>query len=154
VILVTLDDAADAYASTHLRLAAGLAFLRQTDLNALPLGKNPVPGFAMEDLFVGVDQYDTRKPEAQVWESHRVYGDIQVVANGCEKVGWVALAHAPKVKTEYQPDVMFYEVPAKADYFELAPGRAAVFFPHDIHAPCLMIDSPKPVRKIVVKFRI
>lgn len=160
VILLPLDASIDAYAACHPRLAAGLRFVRETDLLALPLGKNPVPGFALEDLFVGVDQYDTRLPAAQVWESHRVYGDIQVVAQGAERVGWVPTAAKPPVKTEYLPerDVMFYEVPEKsglrADYFELAPGRAAVFFPHDIHAPCLMIGQPQPVRKIVVKFRL
>ena len=79
-----------------------------------------------------------------------------MVAQGAENVGWVPTAAKPAVKTDYLPerDVMFYEVPTKADYFELAPGRAAVFFPHDIHAPCLMIGEPKPVRKIVVKFRL
>jgi len=156
VILLPLDASIDAYAACHPRLAAGLRFVRETDLLALPLGKNPVPGFALEDLFVGVDQYDTRLPAAQVWESHRVYGDIQVVAQGAERVGWVPTAAHPPVKTDYLPerDVMFYEVPAKADYFELAPGRAAVFFPHDIHAPCLAIGEPRPVRKIVVKFRL
>lgn len=160
MILLPLDSSVDAYLNTHPRLAAGLRFLREADLPALPLGKNPVPGFALEDLFVGVDQYDTRRPEAQVWESHRIYGDIQVVAAGAERVGWVPTAAQPPIKTDYLPerDVMFYDVPEKsgirADYFELAPGRAAVFFPHDIHAPCLMLGEPKPVRKIVVKFRL
>ncbi len=158
MILTTLDEAADAYATTHPRLAAGLAFLRRADLHALPKGKNPVPGFDLEDLAVIVDAYDTRRPEAQIWESHRAYGDIQVVVEGAERVGWIALHSAPAVTTPYAPDAALYAVPEQEGrtpcYFTLEPGLAAVFFPHDVHAPCLMIGAPKPVRKIVVKFRL
>ncbi len=160
MILLTLDGAAETYWPTHPLLAAGLRYLREADLMALPVGKHPIPFFDTKDLFVIADAYDTRSAQTQVWESHRVYGDIQVVLTGEERHGWLPRSNAPPVKTPHDTarDVAFYEVSptleAGAEFIRLEPGRAVVFFPEDIHSPGLMIGSPKPIRKIVVKFRV
>jgi len=36
----------------------------------------------------------------------------------------------------------------------LEAGMFAIFFPQDIHRPCMQIDGPEKVKKVVIKVKL
>ncbi|MBI9021218.1 MAG: YhcH/YjgK/YiaL family protein [Verrucomicrobia bacterium] len=109
-----------------------------------------------DDLFAGVNCYNTKSRDIAKLETHQTYVDIQLLLSGSE-----GLEVFPKagltVEEPYdsQRDVEFYQVPEKAQAkIILEPGYFIVFFPEDAHMPCLTTDdSPQPVKKVVLKLR-
>lgn len=109
-----------------------------------------------DDLFAGIDCYETKARADAKLETHQRYIDIQVLLSGTE-----CLEIFPKagltVSEPYDAtrDAEFYEVPEAAPVrVTLEPGQFMVFFPEDAHMPCLNAgDSSKPVQKVVIKLR-
>jgi len=109
-----------------------------------------------DDLFAGVDCYNTKSRDIAKLETHQKYVDIQLLLSGSE-----CLEIFPKagltVSEPYdsQKDAEFYQVPEKNQTkITLEPGQFIVFFPEDAHMPCLRTgDSPQPVKKVVIKLR-
>jgi biofilm protein TabA len=109
-----------------------------------------------EDLFAGIDCYNTKARDIAKLETHQAYVDIQVLLSGSE-----CLEVFPQkdliVSEPYdeERDAEFYQVPREAPVkITLTPGQFVVFFPDDAHMPCLMDgDSSQPVQKVVIKLR-
>jgi biofilm protein TabA len=107
-----------------------------------------------DNLFAGIDCYETKDRAAAKLETHQKYIDIQMLLSGTE-----CLEVFPKngltVSEPYNADkdAEFYEVPESAPVrITLEPGQFAVFFPEDAHMPCLTVnETPRPVQKIVIK---
>jgi YhcH/YjgK/YiaL family protein len=49
-------------------------------------------------------------------------------------------------------DIRFYHGPT--DTVTLCPGKFAVLFPCDAHAPNIAVGAPETVRKVVVKVKV
>jgi YhcH/YjgK/YiaL family protein len=117
-------------------------------------GKRLIQG---NDLFAGVNGYETKSRADAKLETHRKYVDIQVLLSGTEVIEIFpkkALAVSEPYSSER--DVEFYEKPDK-EYAKviLKPGQFLVFFPDDAHMPCVMTGtSPEPVKKVVFKIAI
>ena len=140
----------DAWRGLHPRLGEGLEFLRTADLAALPLGRHEIEG---ERLFAIVDEYVTRPPERCRLEAHRRYHDIQYLVSGRERIGYAPLERVRIVEPHDEArDVAFFD--GEYDTLTLHPGTFAIFAPHDVHAPQMMIDRPEQVRKVVVKVEV
>lgn len=138
---------ADTYRSLAPRLWQGLEFLRTTDLQSLELGRHELDG---DRLFAMVQEYTTKPSADCAYEAHRKYCDIQTLAFGTERIGWAHLAHMREsVVYNAERDIAFFE--GQGDLFTLAPGVFAVFFPHDVHMPCVQAVKATEVKKIVVK---
>ena len=109
-----------------------------------------------DDLFAGIDCYETKARENAKLETHQRYIDIQVLLSGTECLEIFPKAELT-VSEPYDParDAEFYEVPDTAPVrVTLKPGQFIVFFPEDAHMPCLHAgDSSKPVQKVVIKLR-
>jgi biofilm protein TabA len=102
--------------------------------------------FALEQCYL-------TKPGDQVcWESHKVYLDVQAVIAG-DEVMEVADVTDLSVSEDLTPekDVIFHHPYAAASRLRAGKGFVAIFFPVDGHRPGLAVDSPAPVRKVVVK---
>src|SRR5688572_30721134 len=96
----------DIYRNLHPRLAAALDWLRATDLAGLPLGKTAIDG---EHLFALIQEYLPKPPERGKFEAHRRYWDVQYVARGEERMGWVSLAEVTVSEPHSQErDVAFF----------------------------------------------
>jgi len=110
-----------------------------------------------EDLYAGVDSYNTKSRSAAKLETHCKYMDIQFLIQGSETFE-IYPRNELTIQEPYNPekDAMFYQVPAEPRArVTLAPGQFIVFFPEDAHMPCLMTGSePQPVKKVVVKVKI
>lgn len=133
--------------------AKALDFLLRPGIGNLPDGRIELDG---ERVFAIVQRYETIAGGMPRFEYHRKYIDIQCVVSGEEIIGW-APADRIYVLEPYDEDkdIAFGSVPA-GDWTPLLllPGRAAVLFPDDGHAPKLAVAAPLPVVKIVVKISV
>ena len=143
---------ADLYRSLHPRLAAALDWLRATDLAALPLGKTVIDG---ERLFALIQEYTPKPPDLGKLEAHRRYWDVQYVARGEERMGWVNLAEAAVSEPHSQErDVAFFT--GRGNFFRIPAGSFAMFGPQDVHMPGVAPEEGTAglVRKVVVKVEV
>lgn len=110
-----------------------------------------------ENMYYLVQHYETKPRQEVRWESHREYIDIQYVKNGTE---WIDInidgSGLESVEEPVGTDCIFYEdrtgeLLGNANQIYLAAGMLAVFYPSDIHRPCICIEHPQPVDKIVFK---
>ena len=139
----------ETYRHVKSGIALALDYLKKTDFTDVPNGKYELDG---DSVYALVQRYTTKMLAESVWESHRQKIDVQFVFRGEERFGYVPLSSAPAVTQPYdeKTDAALYApgvttVPLKA-------GQFAVFFPQDIHAPCLAEnDQPSEVIKVVVK---
>ncbi len=109
-----------------------------------------------DDLFVGIDCYETKDRDRAKLETHQKYVDIQILLSGTECID-VFPKDGLSVSEPYDAarDAEFYQVPEQAPVrVTLEPGQFIVFFPEDAHMPCLNTgDTAKPVQKAVIKLR-
>jgi YhcH/YjgK/YiaL family protein len=154
VILDQLKHAA-AYRNLGDNFAAGIDYLLHSDFAHIPDGRYEVIG---SHNFAIVQSYTTKPPEKGRWEAHRKYADIQYMLNGGEKMG-VAPLERMNVEQAYdgERDLEFFtldDARGTAQVVAVEQGSFAIFLPHDVHMPTLMIDRPAGVRKVVVKVRL
>ena len=138
----------DQYKTTHPGIYKALTILRDTDFSKMEDGTVEVEG---RDLFYFLQSYET-KEDNDTPEAHRKYADIQAVLVGAEKIGVGALEDMTQVSGKPENDIWFYNGPM--DYVTLTPGKFAVLFPGDAHAPGICLDTPAQARKCVFKVRL
>ncbi len=132
------------------RLKKGLQYIQNTDFSKVENGKYQLDG---DTIFAAVSRYTT-KPEAEAnTENHRNYIDIQFIAKGNEKIGYTPFkGQVPKEPYNPEKDIAFYNCPVS--FITMEEGSFAIFFPNDIHTPCVAIGSPEEVTKVVVKVKV
>jgi len=151
---MVIDRLANAalYLGLQPGLAAAFHWLRTTDLASLPEGKTMIDGDA---LFAIVAEYTPKEPSRCIVEAHRDYWDVQYVAQGEERMGWISLAEAiESVPYEAERDVTFFDNTG-VSFVRVAAGTFTIFGPQDVHMPGVAPADglAGPVRKIVVKVR-
>jgi YhcH/YjgK/YiaL family protein len=138
------------YAGISPLFSKAFNYLTQTDLNTLALGKHLIEG---DDLFVIIMEYDSKPASECIMESHRKYIDIQYMISGEEMMGTSILDnHVPTVPYDEAKDVAFYKN-EYSTYLKVSKGQFTVFFPHDVHMPCIQAGQISKVRKAVFKIR-
>ena len=137
----------ETYRGLDQRIYEGLQLLK-TDALSKPVGRYSVRG---DDLYYMIQAYETRSQNEKP-EAHRKYVDIQYIIAGCERIGIGALPEMTLL--EAHPDRDFYLYSGPMDYITLMPGKFAIFWPQDAHAPGIAPAQPAPCQKCVVKIRI
>jgi YhcH/YjgK/YiaL family protein len=145
MILDSLKNA-EMYYVLGEKIAKGLKFLQETDLTALPLGRNEIG----DGCFGMVSSYDTKPVEEGFWEAHRKYIDIQYVFSGAERMGYANIDSLTTSKPYVEADDL-HCLDGDGDIITVHEGEFTIFAPQDAHMPGLVVDSPKNVRKIIVK---
>lgn len=144
---------ATAYAKLGPGIALAMDYLRKTDCSKLQPGKYEIDNTR---VFAVVQRYVPRPPAQARWEAHHRYIDVQYLAQGRERIGYLALTAGLEVAVPYDPhsDLIFYET--IGDLLVVNRGEFALFTPQDVHAPGLALESPEPgeVLKVVVKVRV
>ena len=126
-------------------------FLKNADLNSLPEGKQELEG---EHLFIAVSEYNSKDLSETKYESHKKYIDIQYMISGKEKMGIIQLENASGIHPyDEENDLVFYNSEG-GEYVEADQNNFLIFFPEDVHRPCVKIQENIPVKKIVVKILI
>lgn len=132
------------------RFRKGFEFLAQLKPDA-PEGRVDIDG---DDVYSMVQVYETRKLEGHQFEAHRQYADIQCLLSGRERILWAPHEELEVIKP-YEPDAEFQKIIPDATEIVLQPGLFCVFFPpRDAHAPCVRLEGPAKVKKVVIKVRV
>ena len=131
----------------------GFEYLKNTDLINLKNGKYEIDG---EKIFVSVQDYIT-KPEPQgKYEAHKKYADIQFIIKGEEKLGWDNISDfSPNTCYDEENDIVFLDKQNSSNQFiQASKDYFVVFFPEDVHMPCITFEKPSYVKKAVVKIQL
>ena len=102
-----------------------------------------------------VSEYETKMVNENGFEAHKKFIDIQLVLQGAEKVCCLPIEHLQLIAPyKEENDAAFY--PACTQPLEMTVGEGcfAVFFSQDGHMPCLSLDKPQKVKKVVVKVEV
>lgn len=137
---------AQLYFAVHPRLQPAFAYLQQVDCASLAVGRYEIDG---ANLYALVQEYETKPQEAGLWEAHRRYLDLQYLFRGAEKIGYANLKHL--TPGEYQASQDFLPLSGPGDFFTLQSGDFVILLPEDAHMPGLAVNTPAPVKKIVLK---
>lgn len=139
-----------AYEGIHPGVYKALKLLAETDFSQMADQRYEVDG---DDLFFFLQSYET-KPENPTPESHKKYIDIQCVLSGIEAMDVGALEDMTGI-AEARPegDIWLHHGPADSRVI-LAPGKFAVLWPGDAHAPGIAVGAPTKCRKAVVKVKV
>ena len=124
-------------------------YLKNNDLSMLKNGRYEIDG---ENIFVSVQDYETKQPEEGRWEAHRKYADIQFLIKGKEQLGFTDV-ETLKSETTYneKDDIIFLK--GSGQFIKAQSGDFIIFFPQDAHMPCICIEKPEYVKKAVVKIK-
>jgi biofilm protein TabA len=117
-------------------------------------GEYPIRG---KEVFIKILHYKTKTNEF-ITESHKEYVDMQIVYEGAEIVR-IYHAHDLQIREAYnsETDCQFYTVNQAVPHsiISLIPGKAALFFPYDVHETQIAHQSnPTSIKKAVVKIHV
>lgn len=150
MILDTLENAS-LYTSLHPGISKAFVWLQATDLINISPGKYFIDE---ENIFVIVQEYETLDASDEQMEAHRKYIDVQYMIKGAEMVG-ISLLKDQTVSKVYEAETDFLLYADPPSFFAiLSKGNFMIFFPTDLHMPCITIHEPAMVKKAVVKVRI
>lgn len=137
----------ETYRGLDERIFEGLSLLN-TGILTKPDGRYEVRG---DDLYYMIQTYET-KPD-NLPEAHKRYVDIQHMISGGEVIGVGNIDEMLPV--EAHPERDFYLFQGRMDAISLLPGKFAIFWPHDAHAPAIALQGqPAVCHKCVIKVRI
>ena len=148
---IDVDEFKQHLAKFPARWNATFDFLMRNDLKSLPTGRIDLN----EDVYVTVSEYATKNAEGADYEAHKKYIDLQYIGSGEELIGWSRNKEVLKVITSYveEKDIEFYEY-SGGDLLAATPDRYFIFFPKDVHKPCIKTkDNNNNVKKVVVKIK-
>ena len=141
---------AQKYYNLGLNFQKGFEFLIHADLQNLENGKYQIDG---DDIFVSVQDYNTKPESEGKFEAHKKYADIQFIIKGEEKIGYTNIKNCtPTTFYDDANDIMFLD--GKGDFITAKKNTFLIFMPQDAHMPCISIDASKYVKKAVVKVKI
>jgi len=125
------------------------AYLKNTDLNSLPVGRHPIDS---NNVFALVTEGPAKNPDTAKWESHLVYIDIHHVISGKEKMA-ISPVDSAAVMTPYDSikDIGFYT--GKGEFHESGFNDFFIVFPPAAHYPGVKVDGYDTVKKIVIKIK-
>ena len=132
------------YARIHPAFGGAFAFLNSTEPARLPVGSHDKGGFTAV-----VVESDGKSIQDAHLEYHQRNIDIHVTLDGHDSIGWCPkpLCAIPAVNFDTENDIGFVKDQPQL-WIPVPPGRFAIFFPEDAHAP---LAGEGPIRKIVLK---
>ncbi len=148
-MVVDTIEHAGLYAGLGPRIAQALAWVRDTDLAALAVGRHDIDG---EAVYAMVSEYTTKRPGDGRWEAHRQYLDLQCLAAGTEAFGYAPASTLEAGDYLAEKDITW--LTGDGRFVVLDPGRFVIVWPGDAHMPGMAEGTPAPVKKIVVKIAV
>ncbi|MGZ5304304.1 MAG: YhcH/YjgK/YiaL family protein [Bacteroidia bacterium] len=139
------------YKALGPRVKKAITYIENTDLSVLVLGNHVIDG---ENIFVIVQEYDTKDIDEGKMEAHRKYIDIQFILRGTEMFGFDTLNdQTPTMEYSEERDVMFFGNDY-ASLLKVNAGSFVIFYPWDIHMPGIKAGEKMNIRKAVFKIRV
>ena len=137
------------YVSLNERIARAFTYIIETDFSQIALGKHLIEN---EDIFALVQEYNTKEIEDCKLESHKKYIDVQYMISGDELMGITTLNNQEIIEKNEENDYFFYN--SNYTPIRVNEGMFTIFFPDDIHMPCIKVETTQFVKKVVVKVKI
>ncbi|MBP5365683.1 MAG: YhcH/YjgK/YiaL family protein [Bacteroidales bacterium] len=134
-------------------------YIRNTDHSAvfatIAAGATKTVEIDGKNIFA-IYQTNLTKPHDKArLEGHRKYADVQYVVDGQEFIGFSPIENiAAEPDYDEAKDIFFCDSQKKMSQLLVSEGEAVILEPSDLHAPCIMVGEPKPVKKIVFKVKI
>lgn len=147
-----LDDLRnlEKYTKISAHIEKCINFLKNHDLESMNAGHYEIDGM---NLYVNIDEYTTKEKTESLPELHRKYADIQTVISGKELIGYSDGAGC-NTKIQYDEDKDIEFLKGECEYFHAQKGRFFVFFPEEVHHPCIMNGKKEHVKKAVFKLKM
>lgn len=138
------------YYNIDKKYQTALEFLQNTDMKNLENGKYSIQG---ENIYIIVQEYQTKPENEGKLEAHQKYTDIQYIITGKEKLGYLDIDNfSPSTFYDTDKDIIFGE--GNCDFIKAEEGDFVIFTPQDAHMPCISINEPLQVKKAVIKIKI
>lgn len=142
------------YNEFDILIKSGLAYLDRLNKNHfknIDVNNKKEEEIKSRELFAINQVYFTKDHKEEKFEGHKKYIDLQYIFEGEELIKIASLKDCLSI-VEYnqEKDVQFF----KAEFYStflVKKGMIAIFYPDDIHAPCLNIKDSCIVKKSVVK---
>ena len=132
------------------RIVAALAAVERFSDPTLDLGSYPL----CDGVRAVVNDYETKPYDARpVFESHRVYADLQVIVSGTERI--LAAPDGGIVARPYdeESDYELLDCDERVE-FTMRPGDFLYLAPGEPHCPGMAVALSERVRKIVFKIEV
>lgn len=137
------------YSNISDRLAKGIDYINNTDFSKTELGTYHIDG---DNVFAMVQEYNTKEIDNCKLEGHNKYIDIQYIIAGEEHIGLSFKTNQEIEEKNDEGDYAFYK--GESTLFKFTPSIFGIFFPDDLHMPCVGLNKISKVRKVVVKVLI
>jgi YhcH/YjgK/YiaL family protein len=137
------------YTSLSERIAKAFDYIKSTDLANTENGTYEIDGM---DVFAMVQDYDTKPWEEGKVEAHHKHIDVQYIVSGEELMGVASKTNQAPYLENKEDDYDFYECETRPVLVK--EGMFTIFFPEDLHKPCIQVSTPTYVKKVVVKVKI
>lgn len=133
------------YSTLNDGFASAFEFLQRSDLAEMPEGRHPIDGDSVFAIILRADGAGRDKARLEI---HKKYIDIQFCLAGTDEIGWKpAECCCGSEGFDEEKDLGFFTDQPEA-WPAVTPGRFAVFFPADAHAP---LGGTGLMHKVIVK---
>lgn len=150
MIIDSLNNAS-LYTDMHPLFSQAFGWLASTNLQNLENGRFELSG---DQLFAIVQSYETKSADTEQMEAHKRYIDIQYMIDGEEQIGHAFLKDQPVTK-EYSREDDYWLTDALPSFFtKLTAGNFMIFYPTDLHMPCIQTYVKQNVKKVVIKVEL
>jgi YhcH/YjgK/YiaL family protein len=137
------------YSGLNTRIAKAFDYIKTTDLANTENGTYEIDGM---DVFAMVQDYDTKPWEEGKVEAHNKHIDLQYIVSGEELMGVASKTNQVPYLENQEDDYAFYECETRPVIVK--EGMFTIFFPEDLHKPCIQVNTSTYVKKVVVKVKI
>lgn len=127
-----------------------LDYLSNHDLASMEKGTHSIEG---EDFFVNIIEYTTTDEENRIWEAHKSYLDIHVIATGVEGI-YHSFIENMKTGEYHKKDDYLEITGTKENVIHLSPNQLLVFYPEDTHKTGVKVTEEMTIKKGVFKIKI
>lgn len=141
----------DARCTVDQMIADAISYIRSVDLERLSLGRHQIN----DSTYFMLQEYVTKPVGECRFESHKNHIDVQWILHGVERID-ISNINRLIAEEEYnsEKDVTFWKSPNNSCNCVITSGSYVVLYPEDAHRPCVAVDSPEKVRKLVIKICI
>ena len=148
-MILDVKKNASLYKGIHSHLDKAIDYMLSADLNALLVGKHQIEG---EDVFVLIQEYETKAIDAALFEAHQKYVDIQLILSGEEWIGYAPVQSLTSIEPyDDKRDIAFFS--GEGEMHKLKSDMFAIYFPTDAHKPSIH-DVKTVVKKAVFKVKL
>lgn len=137
------------YENLSKNMKIGLDYIKNKDLTNFANGKYQING---EEVYINIQDYNSKPLSEGKWEAHKKYADIQFVIKGEEKIGVGDISEFTTLEPySAEKDLEFLQTQAPQDFLTLKENDFIILYPQDVHMPQICVNTSSYVKKAVVK---